>query len=145
MVLASEQYLLDCSWSAGNNACDGGDMGASFNFVSQNNGGAWPSEESYNYKMNMDYCKKVSGNITVTGSRNVQPNNENDLMDAVANVGPISIAVNTTGWTFYHSGVFDDPRCSPNPATLDHGVLIVGYGTDEVSKKDYWIVKNQWR
>eukprot|EP01091_Cochliopodium_minus_P005583 TRINITY_DN1548_c0_g1_i1.p1 TRINITY_DN1548_c0_g1~~TRINITY_DN1548_c0_g1_i1.p1 ORF type:complete len:533 (-),score=139.76 TRINITY_DN1548_c0_g1_i1:44-1642(-) len=144
MDTVSEQYLLDCTWSVGNQACDGGDPRASYGYVIKNNGGQWPSEQDYNYKMNPQFCQTVKGNITIVNQVAVKANDEQSLMDALATVGPVSICVDSTGWTFYHQGVFDDPSCSSNPDDQDHCVLAVGYGTDAESGKDYWIIKNQW-
>lgn len=42
----------------------------------------------------------------------------------------------------YKSGVYDEPKCSKTD--LDHGVLLVGFGTDERTDKKYWLVKNSW-
>lgn len=40
------------------------------------------------------------------------------------------------------SGVYYEPNCSTE--NLDHGVLIVGYGTDLETGEDYWLIKNSW-
>ena len=70
-------------------------------------------------------------------------------LQAVANQ-PVSVAIEADQREFqlYAGGVFEAP-CG---TALDHGVLVVGYGSDDsfpvVGSKnvsvDYWIVKNSW-
>jgi cathepsin L len=45
-------------------------------------------------------------------------------------------------YVFPSLGIYYDPEC--NSTALDHGVLVVGYGTDETTGDDYWLVKNSW-
>lgn len=42
---------------------------------------------------------------------------------------------------FYSEGVFNSTDCGPY---LDHGILGVGYGHDEETDLDYFLVKNSW-
>jgi len=64
------------------------------------------------------------------------------LQEAVA-IEPVSVAIEADKLSFqlYTSGVIQGTACG---TTLDHGVLIVGYGYDEKLKVPYWTVKNSW-
>jgi len=76
-----------------------------------------------------------------TGLERLPTNELEPLLDAVANVGPVVVSVDASGWPSYSSGVYDG--CSPN-ATINHAVLLVGFGTDPESGMDYWLIRNSW-
>jgi C1A family cysteine protease len=64
---------------------------------------------------------------------------EENLLKAAAHQ-PIAVGICAgTSLMFYSSGVVDS--CCDG---LNHGVLVVGYGTDKQSGSDYWVVKNSW-
>jgi hypothetical protein len=79
--------------------------------------------------------------VTVTGHTEVPSEDENALKQAVAQQ-PVSVAIEADKRVFqlYKSGVLTSSSCGKK---LDHGVLAVGYGTDEKGN-DYWKVKNSW-
>jgi len=132
----SEQELVDCD--TGSNGCNGGSMDQGFEWV-QDNGGLC-LDSVYTYKgvdgTCMDStCKKYNA---ISGHNDVTMGSEY-LKEAVAQ-GPVSIAIEADQMSFqlYNGGVFDGD-CGTG---LDHGVLAVGYGTQD--GQDYWIVKNSW-
>jgi len=141
LVSLSEQQLVDCSAAQGNNGCNGGLMDQGFQYIISNKGVT--TEDAYPYTAAQGDCKPDQKSAaTLSSFVNVAQNDEKDLMKAV-NIGPVSIAIEADQqcFQFYSGGVLSDSSCGTQ---LDHGVLVVGYGTDATSNQDYWIVKNSW-
>jgi cathepsin L len=142
LVSLSEQNLVDCSTSFGNEGCNGGLMDNAFKYIKSNNG--IDTEESYPYEGKDDKCryKAEDKGASDTGFVDVTSGDESKLQEAVATVGPVSVAIDASNPSFqsYKKGIYDEAACSSE--NLDHGVLAVGYGT--LNGVDYWLVKNSW-
>lgn len=127
-VNLSEQQLVDCSRSYGNQGCNGGWMDSAFQYVIDH---GLVSTADYPYVARDQTCAKpaggqwkIKGFVDVPGCANL----ENALT-----ARPISVAVDASVWSQYKSGVLSN--CGVN---VNHGVLLVG------SNDASWKIKNSW-
>uniref|UniRef100_A0A672JST2 Cathepsin 12 n=1 Tax=Sinocyclocheilus grahami TaxID=75366 RepID=A0A672JST2_SINGR len=128
LVSLSEQQLVDCSRSYGTYGCSGAWMANAYDYVIHK---GLESSDTY------PYTSAVSSECVFIPARDEQA-----LADAVATIGPITVAIDADhpSFLFYSSGIYKESNCNPN--NLNHAVLVVGYGSE--GGKDYWIIKNSW-
>jgi len=83
--------------------------------------------------------------IGITGFDTLPANDEQAVMKHLAEVGPLAIAVDASVWHSYSGGVFDGCSFDEN-ISINHGVQLVGYGSDfsPMGVYDYWLVRNSW-
>jgi C1A family cysteine protease len=138
LVSLSEQNLVDCS--SLNHGCNGGSMDLAFLYSESHH---LETEAAYPYTARDGTCQYSAAKTPEVGAKSyadVPSKNPSQLEAAVARQ-PVSIAIEADKAAFqsYTSGVITSSTCG---TALDHGVLIVGYGTD--AGQAYWIVKNSW-
>jgi hypothetical protein len=149
LISFSEQQLVDCDnfmHNGKDNGCNGGLMDNAFSWIKSNGGLCSEIDYPYIYSnindtITKSLCKKcyaVPGS-TITNFINIEPNSDDDMVYAL-NKQPISVAIEAdqTNFQLYKSGIFTS-SCGTN---LDHGVLVVGYGSE--NGIEYYKVKNSW-
>lgn len=145
LVSLSEQNLIDCSSAYGNEGCDGGWIPNTFQYIKDN--GGIDSENSYPYKAKERACKykKKTSAADLHGFVNIPEGDESKLMAAIATIGPVSVAIDSSheSFQFYSGGIYYEPKCHRSADQLDHAMLAVGFSTDKRGK-EYFIVKNSW-
>lgn len=83
---------------------------------------------------------------TISGYATLERNSYTALMNAVAKLGPVSVSVACSTWHLYGGGVFYVPFDNTSSLTTDinHLVVLEGYGTDEETGEDFWLIRNSW-
>jgi len=143
----SIQQIASCTPNpnscGGTGGCQGATSELAFDYVSNSAGLYQEYQYPYQSYFAKDYdCTIPSGTpvAAINGYVQLPSNNYTALMNAIAHVGPVAIAVDASTWSSYESGIFNG--CNQVNPDINHGVVLVGYGEEKGQK--YWIVRNSW-
>mmetsp|Transcript_10339 Transcript_10339/g.32825 ORF Transcript_10339/g.32825 Transcript_10339/m.32825 type:complete len:356 (+) Transcript_10339:37-1104(+) len=91
------------------------------------------------------HCPSAPRDVKLESWQSVSKD-EGVIASTLASVGPLSTLMDATNLQSYKSGIWAPQPglfgCKSDVDSLDHAVLLVGYGTDNGT--DYWLVKNSW-
>jgi len=159
LFVFSPQELVSCAPNqnecGGTGGCEGSTGELAFDYVAKH---GMVSEWSYGYtsyygdtgtcKYDDDDAHKGSpylprSKVGLVGYSSLPTNSYDALMYAVATLGPVVVSVAANGWGLYKGGIYDDSDMVQN-YDLNHAVVLEGYGTDDATGADYWLVRNSW-
>jgi len=145
LLSLSEQELVDCDKL--DSGCNGGLPTNAYEAIIELGGLELEKDYSYDGEDEKCHFNKSMVRAVVTGGLKISTN-ETEMAQWLLKNGPISIGLNANAMQFYWGGVSHPWRFLCSPKSLDHGVLIVGFGIHHypLFRKDlpYWIVKNSW-
>jgi len=158
IVSLSEQNMLQCTPNpdqcGGKGGCSGATVELGLNYIAdvttKKTGGMYAIKDVPYSALDQSWgkCKDVtkgkSPSVGIDGWTQLEVNSYKAVMNAVAKVGPVAVAVAADTWGLYEKGVWGNAPEQANASTVNHAVLLVGYGTDEDTGEKYWKVRNSW-
>lgn len=157
-VTLSEQSILQCAPNpddcGGQGDCTGSTPELAFNYVAdqttKKKGGMYNiNDVPYDSdKRDWDKCEAVtkgkSASVGIKAYTQLPANDYQSVMNAVAKVGPLAIAVAADQFSMYEKGVFGDNPDEAAATTINHAVLLVGYGVDKDTGEKFYKIRNSW-
>lgn len=146
----SVMNMFECSPNpqqcGGTGKCEGSIPELGWNYIAdltvKNRGGMY-SYQDIPYQSYEKDCEGLTDGLTpivgLTGWTLLPSNDYKTTMNAVHKVGPLAIAVAAGDWMYYESGVF-----SGDHTTVNHAVVLAGYGVDETTGEKYYRIRNSW-
>eukprot|EP00928_Gymnodinium_smaydae_P051603 TRINITY_DN3517_c0_g1_i2.p1 TRINITY_DN3517_c0_g1~~TRINITY_DN3517_c0_g1_i2.p1 ORF type:complete len:515 (+),score=83.77 TRINITY_DN3517_c0_g1_i2:91-1545(+) len=144
----SPQSIVDCSPNAdecgGQGGCKGSTTELAYEWMKSSDGGV-TTVDVQPYTARDGTCtarqmKQKGGLVTVTGWRKLKENDGQEMLDALATVGPLAATIAAGSLHAYAGGVFD--KC--DDVVLNHAVALMGYGFDKSTNLHYWNIRNSW-
>ena len=99
--------------------------------------------QSYPYVANHTTCQYDEGDVVVRISGTVSAVKSATGLKAALMNGPASMSLHGSSNSFrsYTSGIYNDETC---PTSVNHAVQTVGWGHDDATGLNYFIVRNSW-
>jgi C1A family cysteine protease len=138
-VSLSEQELVDCSAQE----CNGGYMDQAYFYIQSKNGMCRTTNYPL-YTAKKNTCARNTSSVTTAPvvTWTWVASDELSLQKAVA-IRPVTTAIFVAQVLYnYKSGILYEPTCNNAPNDVNHGIVVVGYGTE--NGVDYWLCRNSW-
>lgn len=144
-VPLSVQQVLDCAANGNRSCVSGGNFEDVWAYLFNSTSVQIANETTYPLTgTGSSQClTNVTGSSFASAVR-LPSGDESALLEAARTHPSIAAGFNvaTQGWQFYADGLFTDSSCSNSTNALNHAISVVGFGTDEFTGQDYWLVQN---